>query len=200
MLFMSYGKCTLFLALQETIDGEAQAGLVRFPFKFSSGVMRARFSPKDGQLYMTGLNVWQSDAAKFGGFYRVRYGGGPVHMPAELHVQKAGLQLTFTSPLDEKSATDPENFSISRWNYKWSGAYGSDNYSIADPTKHSRTTADEVPIEAITLSPDKKTLTIRADMVRCMQMKIKYKIQSADGKVLDQEIHNTINKVPRGTT
>jgi hypothetical protein len=29
-----------------------------------------------------------------------------------------------------------------------------------------------------------------------MQMKIKYKINAADGRVLDQEIHNTIHRIP----
>jgi hypothetical protein len=81
MLHMSYGKCTLFNVLQEEVDGQAQGGVVRFPFKFTSGIMRGRFSPKDGQLYVSGLNVWQSDASKFGCLYRVRYTGKPVTMP-----------------------------------------------------------------------------------------------------------------------
>ena len=73
MLQMSYGKCALFNVVWETVDGVAQGGLVRFPFKFPSGIMRGRFDPKDGQLYVSGLNVWQSDATKFGCFTRVRY-------------------------------------------------------------------------------------------------------------------------------
>ena len=38
-----------------------------------------------------------------------------------------------------KSATDAQNFSIERWNYKWTGAYGSENDSVADPSKKGST-------------------------------------------------------------
>jgi hypothetical protein len=56
-----------------------------------------------------------------------------------------------------------------------------------------------VLIDGIKLSPDGKTLDIALpEMGPAMQMKIKYKIQTADGKTLDQEIYNTINKLPAG--
>src|SRR5204863_8010961 len=125
MLQMSYGKCALFNVAWETVDSVAQGGLARFPFKFPSGVMRGRFSPKDGQLYVSGLNVWQSDAAKFGCFTRVRYTGKPVTQPIAIKTNQCGVSLTFTSPLDSVSAMDKENWSAERWNYKWSGMYGS---------------------------------------------------------------------------
>ncbi|MGV3533088.1 MAG: DUF6797 domain-containing protein, partial [Chthoniobacteraceae bacterium] len=50
MLHLSYGKCTLFNVLHETVDGVTQGGLAKFPIKFRSGIMRGKFSPKDGQL------------------------------------------------------------------------------------------------------------------------------------------------------
>jgi len=194
MLHLSYGHCTLFGVMHETVDGVTQGGVVKFPFKFSSGVMRARFSPKDGQLYASGLNVWQSDASKFGCFYRVRYTGKTVTMPTALHATKAGVDLKFTAPLDPKSATDPQNFSVERWNYLWTGNYGSPDVSIADPTKKGR---DLVLIDKVTLSPDRRTLSIALpDMGPAMQMKIRYKIDAADGRVLDHEIHNTIHRIP----
>ncbi len=194
MLFMSYGKCTLFNVLQETVDGQAQGGLNRFPLKFKSGIMRGRFNPKDGQLYVSGLNVWQSAASKDGCFYRVRYTGKPATIPVDLHVAKKSVQLTFTSPLDEKSATDPDNFSVEQWNYLWTGNYGSPDMSALDAGRKGR---DTLTVGAVKLSTDKKTLTIELpDVQPVMQMKIKYKINAADGRVLEQEIFNTINRVP----
>ncbi|MHA3775357.1 DUF6797 domain-containing protein [Verrucomicrobiota bacterium sgz303538] len=194
MLHMTYGKCALFNVLQETVDGVIQGGLVRFPLKFSSGIMRGRFSPKDGQLYLSGLRVWQSDAAKDGGFYRVRYTGAPATMPVALKTTSKGVELTFTGPLDEKSALDAQNFSVEQWNYLWTGNYGSPDVSVFDPKKKGR---DLVLIESIKLSPDKKTLILEIqDRVPAMQMKIKYKINTPDGKVLDQEIYNTVHRIP----
>ena len=194
MLHMSYGKCTIFNVLQEEVDGVAQGGVHRFPIKFTSGIMRGRFSPKDGQLYLSGLNVWQSDASKFGCLYRLRYTGKPATLPVGLHATKAGMEIEFTGPLDEQSATDAENFSAERWNYIWSPQYGSADYSIAEKGKKGR---DLVLVEGLKLSPDKKKLTLLLpDMSPAMQMKIKYKIQSADGRTLEQEIYNTINRLP----
>ena len=61
--------------------------------------MRGRFNPHDGQLYLAGLRVWQSNGARYGAFHRVRYTGKPAHMPTELNVEKAGIRITFTNPL-----------------------------------------------------------------------------------------------------
>ena len=57
MLHMSYGSCSLFKVMKEEVGGQVQGGAVRFPLNFESGIMRARFSPRDGQLYATGLRV-----------------------------------------------------------------------------------------------------------------------------------------------
>src|SRR5258708_4270959 len=145
--------------------------------------MRSRFNPKDGQLYVSGLNVWQSDAAKFGCFTRVRYTGKPAARPVGLHATKKGMELNFSAPVDEKSATDKENYSVERWNYRWTGEYGSKDYSVEDPTKPGH---DAIDIAGIRISPDKKTIGLDLpDMAPAMQMKIKYKITAADGKVLE---------------
>ena len=193
MLHMSYGHCLLYGVTMETVDGVTQGAVVKFPLKFSSGIMRGRFSPKDGQLYVSGLNVWQSDAAKFGCFSRVRYTGTTVTMPVELHAIKDGVELQFTSPLDEASATDPQNYDVTRWNYKWTGDYGSPDIKVSDGSKGK----DALPVEKASLSADKKTLTLKLpNMAPAMQMRIKFKIQSADGKPCEQEIHSTVHRVP----
>src|ERR1051325_364376 len=92
MLFMSYGQCLLFKVLLDKVDGEYQGGVVKFPLKFDSGIMRARFNPKDGQLYVCGLNVWQSDGARKGAVHRVRYTGKSVYMPEKIHASKRGIE------------------------------------------------------------------------------------------------------------
>ncbi len=194
MLHLSYGHCLLYGVTMETVDGVAQGAVVKFPFKFPSGIMRGKFHPKDGQLYVTGLNVWQSDAAKFGCFSRVRYTGAPVTMPVELRALKDGVALQFTNPLDAASATDVQNYDLTRWNYQWTGNYGSPDFKVSDGTKGK----DTMTVEKAALSPDKKTLTLTlADMQPAMTLRLKFKIQSADGKPVEQEIHSTIHRVPK---
>jgi hypothetical protein len=194
MLLLSYGKCALFSVMMERVGDQTQGGVCRFPLKFNSGIMRARFNPRDGQLYVSGLNVWQSSAAKDGCFYRVRYTGKAATVPLELHTTKQGVAITFNRPLDPQAATDAQNFSVERWNYAWTGAYGSPDISVANPKQRGR---DLVFIDKLQLSADKRTLLIALpDMAPVMQMRIRYKFPDAEGAIVNQEIYSTINRLP----
>jgi hypothetical protein len=194
LLFMSYGHCTLFVVMMEEVDGIMQAGMARLPFKFPTGVMRGRCNPRDGQIYVCGLRGWQTDGTKDGGFYRVRYTGQPVRMPAELHVLKDALRISFTAELDPDSATDLANYSIEEWNYFYSGAYGSPDFSVTDPKIKRH---DRLEIKTAKLTKDQKTITLEVPGLQpADQMKIKMTIKAADGSTVNQEIYNTIHKVP----
>ncbi len=194
MLHASYGTCSLWEVMQENVEGTMQAGVVKFPLKFESGIMRGRFSPFDGQLYLCGLVVWQSNGGKEGAFHRVRYTGKNVSMPAELHVKPNGMEITFASTLDEKTAADPENYSVEVWNYQWTKEYGSKEFSVKNPSEAKH---DEVKINSVKLSEDKRTVFLElAEIKPVMQMKIQYNIDAADGTNLKQEIFNSIFKVP----
>ena len=72
LLFQSYGKGTLFLVMQEEVEGQIQAAMTQFPLKFNTGIMRARFNPKDGQLYMCGLRGWQTSGVRDGRLLSIR--------------------------------------------------------------------------------------------------------------------------------
>jgi hypothetical protein len=198
MLHLSYGHCILYNVLQEQAGDQLQGAVVKLAGKFPSGIMRGRFSPKDGQLYITGLNVWQSDAAKFGCFSRVRFTGKSIAQPVGITTSKSGVSITFTAELDPKAAVDKENWSVERWNYKWTGQYGSRDYSVADPTKSIK---DLVFLDAIKLSADRRTVTLDLpEMGPANQVKIAYRIKSADGKNVSNEIYQTINKIPGDVT
>jgi hypothetical protein len=193
MLHMSYGHCSLFKVLLDKVDGEYQGGVVKFPLKFDSGIMRGRFNERDGQLYVTGLVVWQSDGARKGAVHRVRYTGQPVNMPTKLHATKQGVEITFTSPLDEASATDSSNWNLEQWNYKWTANYGSPEFSVADPEKKGH---DKVEVKSVKLSADKKTAILEIPGIApVMQMKIAANIKAQDGSPIKSEVWNSIWKL-----
>ncbi len=194
LLHTSYGMCTLFKCFYETVDGEDQGGLVRFPLKFDSGVMRVRFSPGDGQLYTCGLVVWQSNGAKQGAFHRVRYTGKPVNMVRDLKVRSNGVVLTFTRSLNPASATDLENYAVDRWNYDWAEHYGSPEFSVKNPKQKGH---DLVTVKSAKLSADGKTLALElSDVIPVMQQRVKLSVKAADGAEVQQEVWHTIHKVP----
>lgn len=196
LLLLSYGHGTLLHVMHEEVDDHIQAAMTQFPFKFSTGVMRARFNPHDGQLYVCGLRGWQTDGLRNGGFYRVRYTGAPTHMAAEVHALRNGLQLTFTSPLDETSVASLDSYSMEQWNYKWTPDYGSPEFSVNDPSQKKH---DQVSIKSAKLLPDKKTVLLEIPEIKPVnQYKLKVKIAAADGSPISQDIYGTIHRLGNG--
>lgn len=194
LLHTSYGRGTLFLTLMEDVDGVRQGGVVQFPLKFDSGIMRARFNPRDGQLWVCGLRGWQTGGGRDGALQRVRYTGKPVHLPSALRVAKSGLNITFTSEMNEASATDDQNYAVEQWNYEWTEKYGSPEFSAANPGKQGH---DSVAIKSVKLSADRKTVFLEIPEIKpVMQMKIRFRLKAADGTPVEHEIYNTINRVP----
>jgi glucose/arabinose dehydrogenase len=195
MLHTSYGQSLLFKVLLDKVDGDYQGGIVKFPLKFDSGIMRGRFNERDGQLYLCGLVVWQSNGARKGAVHRVRYTGQPVHMPTKLHATKRGIELTFTSPLDETTATDLANWNIEQWNYRWTSKYGSDQFKVSQPDVKGH---DVVEVKSVKLSDDKKTAFLEIPAIQpVMQMKIATNFKGADGTPIKQEIWNSIWKLAK---
>jgi len=192
----SYGKSSLFLVLHEQIGDEKipQGGVVPLDLKFDSGIMRARVNPQDGQLYVCGIKGWQTSGARDGCLQRIRYTAKPANLPIALHVKPNLIQITFSDPLDRASATDPDNYSIEQWNYRWTADYGSKDYSLLNPAAIGR---DPVQIAAAQLSDDARTITLRLEnLVPVMQMKIAMKLRSPDGSRIATAIYNTINRIP----
>ncbi|MGB8170503.1 MAG: hypothetical protein WCF18_23570, partial [Chthoniobacteraceae bacterium] len=233
MLHLSYGQAALYGVLMEdsgkrmadsgkkeptaaTATGPAlsaimQGGVTKFPLQFQSGIMRARFSPTDGQLYVAGLRGWQTSGLKNGCLQRVRYTGADTRMPIELHVKKDGIELRFTTSLDTQSARDPENWHLEQWRYLWSAAYGSPELSAegetetpaeagkdgaAQFTKAQMSVAkhDPVTVKSVTIGTDDRTVFLEIPGLKpVMQMSIKYDLKTADGKELRGEVVNTIH-------
>ncbi|MDB5303526.1 MAG: heme-binding protein [Phycisphaerales bacterium] len=194
MLTTSYGQSDLMELMWEDIGGVAQGGVVKLPLKFESGIMRARVSPGDGQVWVAGLKGWQTNAIKEGCLQRVRYTGKPAHVPVALHVLKDSISITFSDPLDPQASTDEQNWGIEQWNYQWTSQYGSKDFKQTD----ARATGhDEVEVKAVKLSEDRKTITLQTPPLSpVMQMAITMRLKAADGSAVEWEIDNTINKIP----
>jgi hypothetical protein len=178
----------------EEVSGTKQGGVAQFPLKFDSGIMRARFNPRDGQLWVCGLRGWQTSGGKDGALQRVRFTGGSVRMPAGLNITSRGVNITFTCAMDEAAANDEQNYAVEVWNYRWTEQYGSPEFSVADPRRQAH---DPVTIKSARLSFDRKTVSLEIPGIKpVMQMKIQFRLKAADGGAVEHEIYNTINQVP----
>lgn len=133
MVHFSYGAGSHMLLLRDEVDGQAQGAVVPLPGEFLSGAHRGRFNPKDGQLYVSGMAGWGTYTVADGCFQRVRYTGQPVMLPSAFHVHQNGILVTFTRPLDSDVAGLTENHFAQAWNYRYSVAYGSPEFSPRHP-------------------------------------------------------------------
>lgn len=193
LLHLSYGQSSLLGTMIESVNGVEQGGAFRFPFKFDTGICRARFSPLDGQLYLTGLKGWQTNGAKDGAFQRVRYTGAKTYLPTDMHVTDKGIQIVFTNPVETASASDVENYAISQWNYRWTKDYGSPDFKVSDPNVKGR---DSVEIKSVKVSEDRKSVFLEVPGLQPVdQMEIKMNINGEDGTPVPDTITNTIHVV-----
>ena len=194
LLHTSYGKSSLFLVMMERDGDRNQGGTVQFPLKFESGIMRGRFHPKDGQLYLCGLKGWQTSGARDAALHRVRYTGGKVYMPSGLHVMTNGVRIEFTCPLQKESAEDIQNYALEEWNYLWSEKYGSPEFSVKEPNRQGH---DPVELKSARLEPDSRAVFLEIPGLHpVMQMKIQFRLKAAGGASVAHTIHNTINYLP----
>lgn len=190
MISLSYGMGQIFHVMYEERSGAAAA----FPLLFPTGIMRGRFHPGDGQLYVCGLFGWSSNRTAAGGFYRVRYTGKAFPFPAAFRVRKGGIELCFTEPLDPASAADPESYAVQQWNYRWTEKYGSEHFRVSDPKKAGQ---DRVDVAGAELSKDGRTVFLKIPGVRpVMQMEISFSLRAADGAAVRQKVFATIHSVP----
>ncbi|MCP4247308.1 MAG: hypothetical protein GY778_09700, partial [bacterium] len=130
LLNTSYGYGMVYVVPHERVEGQVQGGMNRLPIEaFPTGVMRGRFHPGDGQLYLCGMFSWAGSRTQPGGFYRLRYTGKPVHLPVDLNATSAGMKITFSGELDRQAAEDRENYTVTIWGLKRSAGYGSKHYN-----------------------------------------------------------------------
>ena len=190
LLFTSYGRCALFATLRHKVGDLEQAAMVPLNLPFDTGIMRGRVHPLDGQVYVAGLRGWLTTARRAGGLYRVRYTGKPADLPVDFVVTTSGVELRFSDPLDKQSASDLANITAERWNYFYSGAYGSSDYSVTHPKEPKR---DTLAITAAKLSADARTLTLGiADMRKSHQLQLNLKLRSTDGRPVDRVLYLTV--------
>lgn len=193
MLHLSYGRCRFMAILQDgSVNG--QGGVVPLPGRFLSGVMRGRFSPHDGHLYLTGLRGWQTAAVKDGCLQRVRYTGRPWLAPVAYATHRDGMTVTFGQPLDRELAEDVESWSADRWNYVWSEVYGSPEFKPSSPGTEGR---DPVEILSAKLLPDGRSVRLRFEILPAMVTRLQYNLDTAKGDLVRGEFPFTVHALPK---
>lgn len=193
MLHLLWGRCGMMLVLRESVAGVDQGAVVPLPAKFLSGPNRGSFNPRDGHLYIAGSTGWQTSAVKDGALQRVRFTGKPVRLPTAWRAHSNGVTLTFSEPLDRAAAEDAGSYAIRQWNYRYAAAYGSKDWSVADPKKEGH---DDVPVKSARLLADGRSVFLEtAPLESVMQMEIRYSVNARDGAAMRSQLWLTLNRL-----
>ncbi|MEM9411737.1 MAG: heme-binding protein, partial [Planctomycetota bacterium] len=185
LLNLSYGTGQIFIVPHEKVGNRWQGGMCAFPLpRFPTGIMRGRFSPKDGHLYCCGMFAWAGDQQKDGGLYRVRYTGEEVCLPVDLRASEQGIEIRFSCTLENDSIA-AKNFQVKSWDLKRTKQYGSKHYN-----------EKRINVRSARLLPDGKSIELTIPEIRptwCME--IQYQFQTKSGRQIEGNIHNTIHQL-----
>jgi azurin/sugar phosphate isomerase/epimerase len=135
LIHLSSGGGSAWLMLRQNVKGRWQAAAVKISGNFDSGPQCARFNPKDGHLYVNGMQGWGSYTPKDGCFQRLRFTGGDKPVPVGFEARDNGVLIRFNQPVKD---ADAATCFAQCWNYKYGPQYGSPEYSVkyADTPGH----------------------------------------------------------------
>lgn len=191
MVHLSFGGGRAFLLLRDEFDDWIQAAAVPIAGEFASGSHRGRFNPADGQLYVSGMAGWGSYTTDDGSFQRVRFTGGAPQLPVGFHVHQNGIQITFSEPLEAKTIEDPDRHFAQAWNYRYSGAYGSPEYSQRQPALRGH---DVLVINSAHVLEDRHSLFVE---IRELQPVNQLHLLVHTGNGQDHDLFMTVNHMDR---
>ena len=168
MIHLSFGTGSHFLLLRDQVGDQLQGAVVPMPGEFLSGAHRGRFSPADGQLYVSGMNGWGNYSTEQGCFQRVRYTGDAVQKPIGFHLHSNGVAIQFPSKLDRNFVEQTQEHFAQTWNYRYSAAYGSAEYSALHYGARGH---DQLKITSAHVVDDGRTLFLEIpELVPCNQL------------------------------
>lgn len=184
LLSLSYGYGQVFVVPHERVGDTMQGGMVALPLpKFPTGLVRGRFSPTDGQLYVCGMYSWAGSQTRPGGFFRIRATDRPVHVPVGLRARPDGLELKFSHPIDAAIAGELGRYSYKSWGLRRSQNYGSPHVG---ERVHD--------VKSGQLSDDGRTLTLRIDeFAPTAGFELRYELRGADGSPVSGMLDGTVH-------
>jgi putative heme-binding domain-containing protein len=164
----SFGTGTMHLLLRDRVGSQWQGAFSPLPGDFKSGTHRARVRAQDGCIYVTGMHGWGTYTPAPGCFQRLRYTGSGVVLPTGFHIHENGVQVRFSSPIDSAKAHELRNHFAQCWNYRYSPAYGSREYSVVHEGAMGH---DVLDIRSVVVSEDAKSLFLEIPEIQlCSQL------------------------------
>ncbi|MEZ6090185.1 MAG: plastocyanin/azurin family copper-binding protein [Pirellulaceae bacterium] len=171
LIHLSSGAGSWFVLLRDRVGTQRQGAIIPMAGDFSSGVHRGRFNRADGQFYAAGMSGWGSYTVADGCLERVRFSGERAQIPIDFHLHENGIRITFAEAIDVGVATDVRQQFAQCWNYRYSGGYGSPEFSTTHPGVPGH---DPLPIASAHALPDGRSLFLELpELQPCNQLHLR---------------------------
>ena len=183
---ISYGSGSHYLILRDATGPRPQGATVPLEGDFLAGTMRGAFNPKDGQLYLVGMDGWGDYSTQDGCFHRVRHTGKPFRHPTGFQVHSNGIRIDFAEPV----TTDHAKIFAHQWNYEYANRYGSPEFSVKNPQSLGH---DVVATRKILSLNGGRSIFIEIPEIEpVMQMHLRMHLEGADGKAFKTDIFPSV--------
>jgi glucose/arabinose dehydrogenase len=182
----------------EKVNGEYQGAVWPFLKQFQSGVNRLAYGP-DGKLYVGGCQAplsWKAVAPLDFALERISYTGKLPFEVKAVHALRDGFELTFTQPVEEKAAANPDSYDVTQYGYKYHSKYGSPE--LDHDGKENAATV--IKVAGATVSPDKLKVRLKLEgwkpgyvtMVRSLDVK-----NATGDNLVNDTFWYTLNQLPK---
>lgn len=175
----------------EKIKGEYQGAVFRFSQGLEVGINRMEWGA-DGALYVGGLG----GAQDFGhqghqfGLQRLTYNGTPPFEMLAIRAKANGMEIKFTEPLRIGDGTDPEDYLVQQWYYKWAN----------EENNQQKRDLRNLKVRSVTLSEDRRTVFLELEGMKerhVIYIQLQAPFLSASNRQLwSNEGWYTLNAIP----
>src|SRR5690606_20993047 len=125
LLVADQGQSKIMRVFLEKVDGVYQGAVFPFREGFSSGILRMVWGT-DASLFvgMTSRG-WASTGRSPYGLQRLVWTGNVPFEAQKVEARPDGFEITFTQPVDPRTASDPASYAVEGFIYQFHHTYGS---------------------------------------------------------------------------
>ncbi len=179
---------TIMRVSLEKVNGRYQGACYPFRQGLSSGAVPVRFAP-DGSLFAGTTNRgWGARGGKPFSLERLVWTGKVPFEIQEMKAEPDGFTLTFTKPVDPKTAGDTASYKVDTFTYIYQAAYGSPEVDKGTST-----------VTKVAVAPDNKSVRIQLDKLAegHVHQLVAAGVRSDEGSPLLHNIaYYTLNYIP----
>ena len=138
-----FTQASIHRVFLEKVNGEYQGACFPFRSRFASAVLRLA-QGTDGSMFVGLTNRgWSSLGEAAYGLQRLAWTGKMPFEIKEVRAQPDGFELTFTMPVDRKTAGDINAYQLNSHTYLYHATYGSDEIQRKPLTVRSAKVSDD---------------------------------------------------------